>query len=175
MKCFFDSKEFNGENAEFFKVLERPLSTNKIKTELHEYANRTKRRLGRLERSGFIRRKEKRSTTRTDSFWYPRHATMYFILSMLQNNDERRKFIETNKEKSHLFLILKNKVTDKQLDFFVKDIRTCVRKQQYSEIMKVVRSFLQNIETRYVDWTLELEPNQRLEYMNTDTNEIELY
>lgn len=100
---------------------------------------------------------------------------MYFILSTFQNNDERRKFIETNREKSHLALILKNKVTDKQLDFFVKDIRKCVKKQQHSEIMNVVRSFLQNIETRYIDWTLELEPNQRLEYVNANTGEIELY
>lgn len=60
LKCFFDSKEFNKGIAEFFKLFGRPLSTNEIKTELHEYANRTKRRLERLERFGFIRRKEKK-------------------------------------------------------------------------------------------------------------------
>lgn len=175
LQSFFDRKEYKENRKLFFKLRNRWLSTNEIKIELHEYANRTKRRLEKLKELELVHKKTDKRGKRVDNCWYLTHSGMYYILSTFEDNKKKKKFIYTNRAKSHLVLLLKNTITTKKLELFVDDIKKCVKKQQYEKIMDVVRSFIQGIEERYVDWTFELEPNSSTKIHNPLTGKSEIY
>jgi len=172
MKYFI---EYDKAQKNFLKIRDKRYSTNEMKDLLHEYSNRAKRRLERLEGFGLIHSSEKKIGKRINHKWYLTHAGLYFLLSSFSNNKRRMKFISNNMEKSHLVLLLKNKVSAKQIEFLVRNIRKCVRTQQYHEIMTVVRNFVQEIEKKYVDWTVELVPDSRSERYNHETGTYELF
>ncbi len=173
MRCFVDENS-DRDNENFLKIVDVWHSTTDVNEKLVEPAGRTKRRLDKLEEFELVHKRQENHGKLINNLWYPTHEGVYYILSILENNKKRKEFIEKNKEKSHLVLLLKHQVSAIRINSFAKDIKKCFEKQEYHKIMTIIESFIQKIEKRYVDWP-ELVPNSKSQIYNPKTGEDELF
>lgn len=175
LKCFFTERDYSSDKQEFFKLNERRKSTAEIRQDVNEFVNRLKPRLERLKQFGFLSKKEDQCESRCDTYWYPTIIGLYYILTIFDDNKKRRKFLKTNNEIGHLGLIIRNNVSDIQLQILIDDMKHYIERYQYEKIMDVIKDFFDDIEKHIaIPWELELEPNTRSYRTNSVTGKREI-
>jgi hypothetical protein len=159
LKCFFDKTRFHKNEDQYYKLIEKWKKISDIQLITSEYPYRLEPRLERLAKFGLLRQNLKPKNSEHPE-WYITYTSLYYILAKMKNNLEIRKFIQTNSQIGHLDRILDNAHME-QINIFLAEINQCARKYQYHKIINVIKEFFNEIEPRYIDWNLELEPDAR--------------
>lgn len=159
VKLFFTNIVFDDFSPDFMKLKNSWISTTALNSELKEPFSRTKKRLKRLKEFNLLNRHDVKKGTLRHNYWCVTHQGLFYILSLLTEKIEIRKFIVCNRKNIHdldyVYDLMKSDGLE-QINDLTKQVTELISTYQYHSINNLIKQwFKSNFDQNYELFSFE--------------------
>ena len=159
LKLFFTDVVFNDSSPDFMKLKNSWISTSELNFKLEEPFPRTKKRLKRLKQFGLLNHQDAKKGNLTYNYWCLTHQSLFYILSLLTEKIEIRKFITCNRKNTHelgyVYDLMKSDGVEPIINLS-RQLTKLISTYQYDLIDNLIRGwFKTNVDQNYRLFSLE--------------------